>query len=313
MDSSFIAFMFAGISGICLSIIGISFRMGQSRGVIPLHISMCMGIAGAIFFGVQMDCSAFAKLPTFVILMALLTSVGQIVAMHLAKICLSKGPLSPLWCAMNLTFLLVVIYSAILFSEHILSFQYLALISGIVCVIFASNIGGSKKENEKSTEAVSKSMKDKVVYGIMLVLILVTNSLVFIVIKDLGTRTITPGSAATYLAIYREPIFFIMYSSMAIFSGIVVLLQRAKPHRLVNLIGLGGLAAGGSIAGMLLLSLCVALPAALIFTINGIVIILGGVIGSVLFFGERRTRYWYGTVGFGVLAVILANLDKLIG
>ena len=50
MESSITAALLAGVSGLCLSLTGISFRMGQSRGVIPLNISMSIGIAGALFF-----------------------------------------------------------------------------------------------------------------------------------------------------------------------------------------------------------------------------------------------------------------------
>jgi drug/metabolite transporter (DMT)-like permease len=63
---------------------------------------------------------------------------------------------------------------------------------------------------------------------------------------------------------------------------------------------------------MLLLSLCAQAPAAVVFTINGTIIILGGALSSVIFFKEKITRAWYGTIGFGLLAVILANMDKFI-
>jgi len=50
------------------------------------------------------------------------------------------------------------------------------------------------------------------------------------------------------------------------------------------------------------------LPGSLLFTINGMLTILGGVIASVIFFGESMKPSWWGTVVFGLLAVFLANL-----
>ncbi len=111
---------------------------------------------------------------------------------------------------------------------------------------------------------------------------------------------------------YRSSIFFLMYLSMALTCFVLVLIQKAKPNSIGDLIKIGSIAAVGSIVGMLLLGYAVALPAALIFTINGMVSILVGVTVSVIAFGEKRTKAWYGTVGFGILTVILINLDQLL-
>ncbi len=61
------------ISGVGFGLIGIMFRLGQNRNVIPIHISMCMGIAGAIFFGVQVEWSQFNHLPLLAILLPIIS------------------------------------------------------------------------------------------------------------------------------------------------------------------------------------------------------------------------------------------------
>jgi hypothetical protein len=304
--SSFGLVLLAGLSGICLSLIGISFRIGQNRGVIPLHISMCMGVAGAIFFGVQVNWADFIELPAFVWILALLATAGQIGAMHLVRICLGMGPLSPLWSAMNLTFLPVVLYSAVVFSERISLTAGAALLAAVTCVFFASLASGDSAPKEEDDGR--RSTRVMVTYAALLLLVLIGNSLVFVVIKDLGTRVVAPGSDSTYLMMYLPPIYFLMYISLAVFSGLTAWLQKAVPDRYADLISLGVLAAGGSISGLLLLKVCMPLPAALVFTISGMITILGGAVASVIFFGEKLRPSWYGTVGFGLLAVLLANL-----
>lgn len=295
------------ISGIGFGLIGVMFRYGQNKNVIPIHISMIMGIAGAIFFGLQVNWEQFFNLPMLIIILPLLTAVGNLIAMHFTKVSLSKGPLSPLWCAMNLTFLTVVIYSTIMFSEKILPFQYVALLTGIICVLMASTLGDAKSdENNK------RSAKDILIYGSALLIVLLGNSAAFIVIKDLSTRFVTFNNGITYMAEYRNSIYFIMYVSMAITCLGLALIQKAKPDSYKDLFIIGSVAAIGSIVGMLLLGFAAALPAALIFTINGMVSILVGVIASVIAFGEKRTKAWYGTVGFGILTVILINMDSFI-
>jgi len=296
----------AALSGISFSLIGITFRIGQNRGVIPLHISMCMGIAGAIFFGLQVNWSDFGGLPLFVWIMALLTTLGQIGAMHLVRICLGMGPLSPLWSAMNLTFLPVIMYSAIVFSEKISFTGYATLVAAVICVLFASQAGDESPAKDDSS---SKSgLGKKSIYGGLLLLVLLGNSMVFIVLKDLGTRMIDTSSEMTYLSAYMPPIYFLMYSSLALFSGITAWMQKAVPNRYSDLVWLGIMAATGSISGLLLIKTCMSLPGSLLFTINGMLTILGGVIASVIFFGESMKPSWWGTVGFGLLAVFLANM-----
>ncbi|MFH0882496.1 MAG: hypothetical protein V2A56_05895 [bacterium] len=308
MEASSLGLMLlAVLSGVCLSIIGVAFKIGQSRNVTPLYISMCMGIAGALFFGVQMDWSELGDLPTIVWVFALLNASGQIVAMYLVNVCLKLGPLSPLWAAMNLTFLPVILYSAILFGEPVTGMQFAAVAAGILTVAFASQMttgGGAAGEKEKS----AFPMKAKLSYGIYLLVILLSNSIVFITIKDLGTRPLAAGMDVTILGRYLAPIYFTLYVGLALFTGTAGYLQKVKPKRWGDLVKLGLLAALGSISGLLLLKVCIPLPAALVFTISGVITIISGAIASILFFREKIFWAWYATVGAGVLAVILANL-----
>jgi len=295
------------ISGIGFGLIGVMFRYGQNKNVIPIHISMVMGIGGALFFGVQVNWNQFFNLPTIVIMLPILSALGNLVSMHFTKVSLSKGPLSPLWVAMNLTFLTVIIYSTFMFSEKILPFQYLAIISGIICVSFASTLG-----NLNSGDKLKRSNKDIIIYALALLIVLLGNSAAFVVIKDLSTRVISLNTNMTYMMEFRISIYFLMYVSMAITCLGLTLAQKAKPDSYFDLIKIGSIAAIGSIVGMLLLGFAAALPAALIFTINGMVSILVGVIVSVLAFGEKKSKAWYGTVGFGILTVLLVNLDSMI-
>lgn len=303
--SSFGLMLLAALSGVCLAIIGVAFKIGQSRNVTPLYISMCMGIAGAIVFGVQMNWAELAELPTIVWVFAFLNAAGQIVAMSLVNRCLKLGPLSPMWAAMNLTFLPVILYSAILFGEPVTGMQFAAIGAGILTVLFAAQLatgGGGDTEKAKLTT------KAKLIYGTYLVFILLTNSIVFITIKDLGTRPLAEGMDVTILGRYLAPIYFVLYVGLALFTGGAGYLQKVKPDKWGDLVKLGLMAAFGSVTGLLLLKVCLPLPAALVFTISGVMTIVSGAVASVLFFREKIFWAWYATVGAGALAVILANL-----
>lgn len=295
--------LLAMLSGVCFAIIGIMMRLGQTKNVVPLHISMCMGIAGALYFAFQIDWKTW-DVPAYVIIMALCGTVGMIASMIFTKLSLKRGPLSPLWTATNLTFIVVTVYAALIFEEKIAPMQALALAFGIVCVIFAANLGDAPKE----VELAKKSIKIKLEYALLLFLVLVGNSFSFVVIKDLGTR-IMPGSDLPYIALYRPHMYFFMYSSMALASFLIVMfIDKSKPVSYKWVWGLGFLAAAGSISGMVMLSSVVdKLPASVVFTLNSICCILVGCIVSVAAFREKAKPAWWGTIVFGIIAVVLAN------
>jgi multidrug transporter EmrE-like cation transporter len=50
------------------------------------------------------------------------------------------------------------------------------------------------------------------------------------------------------------------------------------------------------------------LPASIVFTLNSITCILAGCIVSVIAFKEKIKPAWWGTIIFGVIAVIMANI-----
>jgi len=302
MEISFAGFILAALSGLSLALIGVAFRLGQSKNVVPLHIATSIGICGALFFGAQMKWSLMAEIPFFIYVMALIIALGQILAMELTKASLKRGPLSPVWCALNLNFLVVIIYAALVYGEAVRLFQALALLSGLMCVIAASNLGDAEKKDGSVVK-----LNDKILYAVMLILILISNSFVFLTIRDLGSRLV-PGYSLSYLAKYLPNIYFILYLMMALVCGTVVSLQKVRPESRGSLVKLGLMAGGGSIAGLFLLSLCASYPAAFVFTVNGMITILAGTLASVFFFGEKRSTAWYLTIAFGVLAVILANV-----
>jgi len=294
----------AMLSGVCFAVIGIMMRMGQSKNVVPLHISMCMGIAGAVYFGLQINWAEWS-VPAYVVIMALCGTAGLIASMIFTKMSLKRGPLSPLWTATNLTFIVVTVYAALMFGEKIAPMQGLALLFGVGCVIFAANLGDEGSE----VNLGKKPLKIKLEYAFLLFLVLIGNSFSFVVIKDLGTRLI-PDTSIPYIVIYRPHMYFFMYLSMALASFLIVkYIDKSKPVSYKWVWILGACAAAGSIVGMVMLSSVVGkLPASIVFTLNSICCILTGCIVSVLVFREKVRPAWWGTIIFGVIAVVLANI-----
>jgi hypothetical protein len=75
---------------------------------------------------------------------------------------------------------------------------------------------------------------------------------------------------------------------------------------------LGILAGVGSVSGLWLLGTCIALPAAILFTVNSVSSILFTAVVGTLFFKEQRTVNWYATIGCAILVVVLAYYSEMV-
>ncbi|HAE86463.1 TPA: hypothetical protein DCG86_00395, partial [Candidatus Marinimicrobia bacterium] len=71
MEISLMGFVLAALSGLSLALIGIAFRLGQSKNVVPLHIATSIGLCGMLFFGIQMDWGLMKEIPLFIYGLAL--------------------------------------------------------------------------------------------------------------------------------------------------------------------------------------------------------------------------------------------------
>ena len=291
----------AAISGIGFALIGIAYRMGQPRGIAPPHIVLFLAAGGTIFFGVQMLNIPLLEIPLVVIVYGTVAGLCQYVLVKVIKVALRMGPLSPVWCALALSLLPTIGFASVFLGEKLGMTQVLAIVAGIACVLAASAI-----HREEPAGKPGDRRSTWLAYVAVLLLIPTFNCISQIGIKHMEHLPAQGGGSL--IEQYKAVFLMLLYLMIGAGTAIDLFVTRGFNVPFWRTAGLGLMAAAGSIFGMAALTACAALPAATLFTLSNVVSILATALVATLAFGERRTLAWYGTVGFGVLTVVVANL-----
>ncbi len=288
------------MSGLMFSLIGIAVRIGTGRGIHPLRIIGMSFIGGMIFFSPVL----WQELPTLpwrVLVFAIASGLSQIVATHLFRSLLARGPLSALWCSLRLSFIPVIFAAAILWHEAILPIQYIAAGVAVICVISAAFSHPPVAAGE-----AQRTSKQTLFYGMLLVLLMLMDSVINLGVKDLSMQSI--AGSTDMLVRYGSSFYFIIYAVVVIAFLIDPAARSKQVGNWRNEILPVLLAAAGTVGGSLLLRKAMALPAVIAFPLGAVSSILFTAIVGTIIFKEHRTLGWYGTIIFGVIAVVLANL-----
>ncbi len=311
-------------SGVSFSVMAISYRVGAPRRVTPTHILLIACAMGMAVFGSQ-SLSQWGQLPLRVVGLAMLAGFSQYLLLKLMQSALKHGPLSPMWCALMLGFIPVIVYASVAFGETLELKHCLAIgtaTASVLSAAFADWIvhrlrGGVKVSREAAPQTdrhLHRTLRESLLYGALLMAILVTNAIASIAVKELSTRVLPDAgtapthAAASYMDEFRYAYLFLLYLFIEI--GIVIELAASKapaaPSR--SVIGLGVLAGCGTIAGMITLTIYSAGHAAALFPVAGVSSIVATSVGSVLLFGEKMSPGWLLSVGLGIATVIIASV-----
>lgn len=295
----------AALSGAGFALIGIAYRIGQSRHILPTHIMTVISCGGSMFFLSRIMSHPQQSVPLIIFLMGAFCGISNYFLVKLVTIGLRMGPLSPVWCAMALSFLPAVIYAAAFLGERLGLLQLLSLASAVGCVLVASL--GQKSDPRKSE---LRSIRSILMYAGCLLAILIVSGAAFLSIKHL--ESIPSEFGKTYIDLYGAYFFLALYASLAISLLIEVLSRRRFQVPLGKTLILGIFGMLGSLTGMLGTQAASQLPAAVAFTLSGVTSILVAALVSVLFLGEKANKNWYATVALGILAVVLINAESII-
>jgi hypothetical protein len=297
----------AALSGASIGLIGVTYRLAQPRGLLPLDILGACCVLGTAVFGATFWTSGghVPSMPASLWAWGLVAGLGQYAAVKLFGVALRYGPLAPAWCVVSLNFVPTMVYSAMFLSEELLPLQYAAVAASALCVVVASikpEPGGTARAAWPVGRLARQSL-----YLAILVGIFVANSLLPVAIRELGEQKAALGELlgrqyGHFLLLQCYVVLMVCGLLDTALSGRL----RASPKALALL---GLLAGTGSVCGLALLQLCasstMAFPVASISQIVMVAVI------SVLAFRERPTATWYGTIALGVLAVVLASWQQI--
>jgi drug/metabolite transporter (DMT)-like permease len=292
------------LAGACFSIVAIAYRLGAPRGVGPVHVMGTCSLLGAAFFGVQALGAPGGGAGTLVVALGLLAGVTQYALLPLIRAALRLGPLSPLWCVLMLSFIPTTLYAALALGETLGPLNYAAMAAAVLCVGLACVGKGG------SAAGVGAGPRHRLRYAAVLAAMLMIGAVAGVCLKELDSRG--DGAGGTLLARHRDAYIAVMYAAIAACAVTDVTLTRGRPASWRWTIGLGLMAAAGSLTGMSLLVRAAVLPAAVVFTLNSVSSIVFTSLVAAALLGEKRTWSWYATLACGLLAVALSNGEAII-
>jgi hypothetical protein len=296
-------FLLAILSGISFSLIGIALRLGSDHEIHPLHIVAVSSLMGVIVFAIRLTAHFGEQIPVLVFALGALAGVSQYVVLHAFKWALNLGPLSPLWCALMLSFIPVILYVGWFRGETVAPVQYGAVGLAVVCVLIASM--GQRKDPGGTGRLRPRTRWRALEYGVVLLAVLLLNSIANICMKELG---ITPSElGGTYMSQYGAAFFATLYLCVQVCVMTDNVVTRRRPGSFRWMLILGALTGVGSIGGLWLLEVCIELPAAVLFTVNSISSILFTCLIGAFYFREPKTLSWYATIATAVVVVLLAR------
>ena len=294
--------LLAVASGACFALIGMAYKLGERRGLLPIQVAFVLATAATIVFGgLALQADAGWPPPRVWVLGALAGST-QYIALRLVQRAMRMGPMSALWCALSLSFVPVVPYAFCVFGQRLTPWQSAGLLAAAGCVLVAARWMG------RTRAAPARAPKFSASYLAVLVLIMLFNGGSVIGVTDLSLRQWTDGQ--TYGARFMMVYLFLFYGWLAalVFTDLA---GRRKLLGTKPLLALGALAACGSCGGMLLAFQANQALGSVSWAINGSASIVTMALIDTFGFGERRTPAWYATCALGAAAVVLSSLRSV--
>jgi len=296
-------FLYTLLSGLLLSFIGIAIRIGAPRQVKTLPILLVCSVLGFIVYLPQSIDNIFSA-PPRLYYWILLNTIAQYSVFKTFSYCIGHGPLSPAWCALNLGFITAIVLSYFFHDESISTVQLGGISAAMGCVI----LGSIGQKNASSKSGITNGGSNTITYGGALLFLILANGVSAFCLKDLNEAAY---GASTIMNEFRETFLTLLYLGMGLCITADLLIRSPGLPNLKWTISLGLAAGFGSVTGLYLLSICAQMNAAYVFTLSGTSSIIFVASLSLLFFGEKLTRIWAGTVGLGLLSVLLTNLHLL--
>ncbi len=294
--------MLSILSGISLALIGITLGFGKRAGLRPIEIMLVgTGIGSVVFTGKQICNRQATPITMCIWAWGVAAGIGQYLTMRGTGMAMQLGPLSPVWCAASLGFIVVSFYSAVRYQERMNLVKSSALAAGLGCVVV------SAITNSRGGGTIN-SFQGALGYGAVLLAIMVFNSLNSVAIKTLGMSAGVDQSGKSAHDNHR--FLAVMYTTCFLMVLTDLLWNRNPNLALGTLLAFGLVAALGSTCGLALLAACASAPASLVYTLSGITGIVTAALVSVLFLEEQAGIGWYVTIGLGVLSIVLGALAR---
>jgi len=272
---------------------GVAYKIGSEGKVPSIESAVTLSFFGFILFGL-MGYSEWSTMTPGLYLAGALFGLTQFLGCRLILNALKMGPLSPVWCAQSLSFVPVIIYSALFLGESFSSFQYISLVATFGAILAAAWGGGGKHV---------AGLRQHLVFGAVLVTILVSLSVLSLGLKFCSAHT-EVGTTASISDLHGNALMALTYLFIGLCGFVDLTLRKAWVVNRQAVTSGALLTVCALSAFALTLSIVSKVPAVLLFAGSSAVSILGACLISTFCFREKRTTGWYLTLGMSLLAIL---------
>lgn len=287
----FLSILAGALTGGC----GIGYKIGGMGKVYPIQAAAFLSVFGVIVFGI-LGWKEWEKLSCFALLGGAFFGVTQYLGVRLLRTALKLGPLSPAWCAQSLNFIPVIIYSRIWLKEELSLWQYFALFFTVCAIIAAAcNTSGGKK---------TESVKGRLAYGGLLVSILVCISILNVGLKYAAVTSYGESVNTALLAVNGNLIMCFTYLFLGLSSALDLTLTKSWKVNKYAWIGSSIVTICALFSFVFALIVVPRAPAVVFFALSNASSILTAGLLSTIFMKEKRTKAWYLTIVFSILAIL---------
>lgn len=284
------------LAGVMFAFSGIAYRIGTTGNVQPIQCGVGLSFIGFVGFGL-IGYQEWQNLDLRLMMIITVTGITQYLVVALLRYAFKIGPLSPVWCAVSLGFIPVIIYSALVHGEQLSIWQYISIAATIGAIISASFTTKDDVKRESSSG-------EKIIYCLLLLVLVLFNSTLSMALKLCTKLTLADGSM-DYTKACGNVILSLVYFFIMALGAIDLTVRKKWVFNRYAWYGSGLLAIGACSGYGLQLYLVDRAPAVIVFALSNTVSILGAALISVLVFKEKITRSWYFTIGFSIAAIIL--------
>lgn len=300
-----IQLMIALAAGLAFSLIAVAYRSNAARSVPPCFVGAGMGLAGALWFGFRSFAGAAApgpEAPALVWGWGVANGAAQGIVVWLYREGMRRGPLGPVWCAGNLTFVTPAIVSVGLLGERLSGLQMAGMAAAFLCVT-VSSLGHGEEPGEGGVRRATAGQR--LVYGSILLGLVLLTGLVGVALKHMAA---VARDGAPLNPRFNDCFMLGMYGVLLAVTGTEVW-RHGFPKTGAGRVGWNGLMAStGSVLGMVLTARISGLPGGVGFAVIAVASVLGGALITAFVFRDRRGPAWYATLLLAVASVVLFNL-----
>jgi drug/metabolite transporter (DMT)-like permease len=290
----------AALAGLSMALIGVAYQLAARRQAPATCVAAMMGLGGVAVFGVKALSGAGFHPSALVIALGVLGGATQYVTLRFIGMALARGPLTPLWCATNLCFLLPVAYAGVFLGEPPRLLQYVGIALGVAAVV-----AGSANHRSDPSHTPAARGRARVLYLLALLGALVFNSVLSVGIKVLEKSGSAGGPSD--LKLHGDAFLLLAYGVMGLCIAVDLTVRRGWACFTPGVTACGLLAAASSVTALWAMTAAAALPSAILFTVTGVLAVMGAAVCSALFFGERANATWWLMMALCAGAVGLVN------